>query len=73
MEDFDIVFELGSPEQYTEYTRALAAPIVAMIAPHPEDVQKATWDAITEAAREAADDDGEVRLTNQVLVAAGQA
>jgi SAM-dependent methyltransferase len=73
VEDFDIDFEMGSAEEYTEFTKAIAAPIVAMIAPHPEDVQKATWDAITEAVRATADDDGRIKLTNQVLVAAGQA
>ncbi len=73
VEEFDIDFNLDSAEQYTEYTRAIAAPIVAMIAPHPEEVQKETWNAITEAARQTAGDDGRITLTNQVLVAAGQA
>jgi SAM-dependent methyltransferase len=73
VEEFDIDFNLDSAEQYTEYTRAIAAPIVAMIAPHPEEVQKETWNAITEAASQTAGDDGRITLTNQVLVAAGQA
>ncbi len=73
VEELEVVFELDSAEEYTEYTKAIAAPIVAMIAPHPEDVQKQTWDAITDAARTTADDGGRIKLTNQVLVAAGQA
>jgi SAM-dependent methyltransferase len=73
VEEFDIDFHLDSAEQYTEYTKAIAAPIVAMIAPHPEQVQNETWNAITEAARQPAGDDGRITLTNQVLVAAGQA
>jgi hypothetical protein len=44
-----------------------------MISPHPEEVQRETWDAITEAVRTTAGDDGRIRLANQVLVAAGQA
>jgi hypothetical protein len=43
-----------------------------MIAPHPKEVQDETWAAITEAVREAAGD-GEVRLSNLVLLAAGRA
>jgi ubiquinone/menaquinone biosynthesis C-methylase UbiE len=66
-------FELDSAEEYTEYTKAIVAPLVAIISHQPEDVQKETWDAITEAAREAAGDDGRIKLSNQVLVAAGQA
>jgi ubiquinone/menaquinone biosynthesis C-methylase UbiE len=73
VEELETTFELESAEQYTEYTRAIAAPIVAMISPHPEDVQKRTWDAITEAARQTAGDDGRVVFRNQVLIAAGQA
>jgi SAM-dependent methyltransferase len=73
VEELEIVFELDSAEQYTEYTRAIVAPIVAMISQHPEDAQKETWDAITEAARERADDDGRIGWSNQVLIAAGQA
>jgi SAM-dependent methyltransferase len=73
VQELDVTLEFDSAEQYTEYIRAIAAPIVAMISPHPEDVQKATWDAITEAARASADGDGRVNLSNQVLVATGQA
>jgi enediyne biosynthesis protein CalE5 len=73
VEEFEIDFELDSPEQFTEFTKAIAAPIVAMISPHPEDVQRETWNAITEAVRERADGDGRVSLSNLVLVAAGQA
>jgi SAM-dependent methyltransferase len=73
VEELETTFELESAEEYTVYTKAIAAPIVAMIAPHPEEVQRETWDAITEAARERADSDGRVSLTNQVLIAVGQA
>jgi hypothetical protein len=44
-----------------------------MIEPHPEDVQKKTWGAITEATREIAAGDGTVTFTNQVLMATGRA
>jgi SAM-dependent methyltransferase len=73
VEELETTFELESAEEYTVYTKAIAAPIVAMIAPHPEELQRETWDAITEAARERADSDGRVSLTNQVLIAVGQA
>jgi hypothetical protein len=44
-----------------------------MISPHPEEVQRETWDAIADVARDRADGDGRVSLSNQVWVAAGQA
>jgi SAM-dependent methyltransferase len=73
VEELEVTFELDSAEHYTEYTRAIVAPIVAMISQHPEDLQKQAWDAITEAARERADDDGRIRWPNLVLIATGQA
>jgi SAM-dependent methyltransferase len=73
VQELEVTFELDSPEQYTEFTQAITAPIVAMIAPHPEEVQRDTWQAITDAAREYADGEGRVTFANQVLVAAGQA
>jgi SAM-dependent methyltransferase len=73
VEELDITFELDSAEEFTEFTKAMAAPIVAMISPHPEEVQRETWDAITEAVRETAGDDGRISLQNQVLIAAGEA
>jgi ubiquinone/menaquinone biosynthesis C-methylase UbiE len=73
VEELEVTFEFESPEDYTEFTVAMAAPIKAMLAPHPEDVQRETRDAITDAVREASGANGEVKLTNQVLIAAGQA
>jgi ubiquinone/menaquinone biosynthesis C-methylase UbiE len=73
VEELEVTWEFDSAEQYTEYTSAIVAPIVAMISAHPEDVQRETWDAITEAARRHADDDGRISFANQVLIASGQA
>ncbi len=73
VEELDITFEFESPEDYTVFTLGMAAPIKAMLAPHPEDVQRETRAAINDAVREASEVDDRVRLTNQVLIAAGQA
>jgi SAM-dependent methyltransferase len=73
VQELEVTFELASAEEFTEFTKAIAAPIVAMISPQPEDVQRETWQAITDAVAETADGDGRISLANQVLVAAGQA
>jgi SAM-dependent methyltransferase len=73
VQELEVNFDFGSPEDYTTFVREIAPPISAMIAPHPEEVQKETWDAITEAAGKTADSDGQVRNSNLVLIAAGQA
>jgi SAM-dependent methyltransferase len=72
VEEASASFEWQSPEEFTTFIQEIAPPITAMIAPHPEDVQEATWAAITEAIRDAAGD-GPVEFTNVVLLAAGRA
>jgi SAM-dependent methyltransferase len=72
VEEANVIFEWQSPEEFTTFIKEIAPPIIAMIEPHPKDVQDETWAAITQAVREAADS-GKVRLSNQALLAAGQA
>jgi enediyne biosynthesis protein CalE5 len=73
VEEVELTFEWESPEEFTTFVREIAPPISALIDPHPEDVQRETWNAITEAIRERAADDGTVSLKNQVLLASGRA
>lgn len=73
VEEANVTFEWRSPEEFTTFIREIAPPITAMIDPHPQEVQDETWAAITEATRQAAADDGAVRLSNLVLLAAGRA
>lgn len=73
VEEAEVTFEWQSLEDFTVFTRETIPPIIAMIAPHPQEVQDETWAAITEAIREASTEAGTVRLLNQVLLAAGRA
>jgi SAM-dependent methyltransferase len=73
VERTEVEFEWDSPEGFTTFVHEIAPPIRAMIDPHPQDVQDATWAAITEAIAEHAGDDGRVSLTNVVLLASGRA
>ena len=68
----EVAFEWASPEEFTTFVHEIAPPVSSMIDPHPQDVQDATWAAITEAVRTRAGD-GPVRLTNVVLLASGSA
>ena len=73
VEEAEINFEWESPEGFTTFIKEIAPPITALIEPHPPEVQEETWAAITDAVRERASDDGTVRLSNLVLLAAGRA
>jgi enediyne biosynthesis protein CalE5 len=73
VEEVEVTFDWDSPEDFTTFVKEIAPPIRALIDPHPVDVQEQAWNAITEAIRERAADDGTVSLTNQVLLASGRA
>lgn len=73
VEETEVVFNIGSAEEFTVFMREIAPPISAIFAPHPQDVQDAGWAAITAAMAELAGADGTLELKNQVLIATGRA
>jgi SAM-dependent methyltransferase len=73
VEQAQVIFEFDSPAQFTAYVRAISAPIRAMIEQHAGEEQEEAWDAITQAATEAAGSPGPLRLVNAVLLASGTA
>ena len=73
VEQNEVTFEFDSPEHFTSYVRAIAAPIRAMIEQHAGEAQEEAWDAITEAAANAGGGSGPLTLTNAVLLASASA
>lgn len=73
VEEAEVTIEWQSPEEFTTFVKETVPLISSMITPHPQDVQDATWAAITEAVQEQAADDGTLTLPNLVLLAAGRA
>lgn len=73
VEQAEVIFNFDSPEHFTAYVRAIAAPIRALIEQRAADAQEEAWDAITHAAADAAGGSGPLRLSNAVLLASGVA
>jgi SAM-dependent methyltransferase len=73
VEELEITMEYGSAEDFTRSVQALVPPITNLLKPHPPERQQQVWRAVTDAARAHASEDGSVRMSNLVLVAAGQA
>jgi hypothetical protein len=73
VEELDISAEWESPEEFSVYCKDIIAPLTRMVEAHPKDVQEETWAAIADSVRDQSEDGGTVRLTNQVLLAVGQA
>ena len=73
VEEAELEMEWESPEQFTTFTREIAPPISALMASQPPEKQEEGWNAITEAIRPHAGDDGALRLSGLVLMASGRA
>jgi SAM-dependent methyltransferase len=73
VEELEITFEYDSAEEFTRSTQEMIPPVTNMLKPHPPEVQQRAWEAVTDAARAHASEDGIVRFANLVLVAAGRA
>lgn len=72
VQQIELSLEWNSPEEFARFTREIAPPIRALLANETPEVQEETWAAVVEAARPHAGDDGRLRLTNLVLLAAGR-
>ena len=73
VEQDEVVFKFDSPEHFTAYIRAIAAPIRAMIEQHAGEAQEEAWAAITQAAADAGGGSKPVSFSNVVLLASGTA
>ena len=73
VEELEVTMEYDSAEDFTRSVQALVPPITNLLKPHPPELQQQVWQAVTDAARAHVSEDGSVRMTNLVLVAAGQA
>ena len=73
VEEIDLEFDWASPDEFSTYVREIIAPITKMVESQPKDVQPKAWKAIAEDIAPEAGDDGTIRLSNRVLMAAGQA
>ena len=69
----EVTYEFDSPEHFTAYVRAIAAPIRQMIEQHAGDAEEEAWDEITQAAADAGGGSKPLRLSNVVLLASGTA
>jgi enediyne biosynthesis protein CalE5 len=73
VDELEVTFEYDSAEEFTRSVQEIAPPIANLVKPHPPEVQQQVWQAVTDRARAHASEDGKLRMTNLVLVAAGRA
>jgi enediyne biosynthesis protein CalE5 len=73
VEQNEVTYEFDSPEHFTAYVRAIAAPIRHMIEQHAGDAQEEAWDEITRAAADAGGASKPLHLSNVVLLGSAAA
>jgi SAM-dependent methyltransferase len=73
VERAEVVVDFDSADEFTVYIQEMAAPIAALVAAAPPEVQEETWAAVSSAFAEHAGADGRVSLPNAVLLASGTA
>jgi ubiquinone/menaquinone biosynthesis C-methylase UbiE len=71
-ESVNVTFTFGSPQDYTRFEQAIAAPIHAMLVNESQERKEEIWDAVTESARKYADNStGSVKLNNESICLSG--
>jgi enediyne biosynthesis protein CalE5 len=73
IDELEVGLEYDSADEFTRSIKEMVPPVSKLVEPRPREVQQATWEAVTEAARGLADSDGKLRTSNLVFVAAGRA
>jgi ubiquinone/menaquinone biosynthesis C-methylase UbiE len=71
-ETMSLTFRLDSAEQYTAFNQDIVAPVRAMLASKPPELQKKAWDAVTEEARKYAKPDGSISMSNKTICVSGR-
>jgi SAM-dependent methyltransferase len=71
VEELEVSFEWESAEEFVVMIKDTVPPLVAVIENSPDSPDRA-WDAILGAVKERASDDGRIKFSNLVLLAAGR-
>jgi hypothetical protein len=71
IERMNVTFTFDSPEEYTRFHQAIAAPVHATLANETQE-KKEIWKAVTETVSKYADNNtGSVKLDNEVICISG--
>ena len=70
-ENISATFRFNSAEDFTNFNKAITAPVIALLNGQTADKQKQVWQAITDAAKSYADSAGRVSFDNQVICCSG--
>ena len=72
LQTIKVVFAADSAEDYTRFTRDIAAPVAALVEQLPENEQQAVWDAMTRAVKQFATGSGRIEMENEAICISGR-
>ncbi len=73
IERIDVTFEFDSAEEYTNFTKDIAAPVLVMLADQTLDRKEQIWKAVTEAATKYIKNNmGSIVLHNEAICIVGE-
>lgn len=67
-----VTYTFKSVEEFTQFRRERSKPLEDRIAHFPSERREAAWQAVTEAARQFADENGVVKMENRTYCISGQ-
>ena len=70
-ENMIVTLRLDSPDSFTNYHKAISAPIHELLVGQKTEKQNEIWQAVTEAAKSHTNSKGEVVLDNEVIYCVG--
>jgi enediyne biosynthesis protein CalE5 len=71
-EHLNTVFEFNSAEDYTQFQKEIAAPVIAMLASETKSRQDEIWNRVTDAAKKYSDNRGHIKLSNEAICIVGR-
>jgi ubiquinone/menaquinone biosynthesis C-methylase UbiE len=71
-EHLNTVFEFNSAEEYTQFIKEIAAPVIGMLADETKSRQDEIWNKVTDAAKKYSDDRGHVKFSNEAICISGR-
>jgi len=65
-------FHIPTVETYTEFTRDINAPLMALLADQPVEQQELIWESIMQALHPHVDPEGNLQLQNEAICITGR-
>lgn len=67
-----MILEFNSAEDYTQFQKEIAPPVITMLANETKSRQEEIWNKVTDAAKKYSDENGYVKFSNEAICIVGR-